>query len=239
MKRILTVLVLCIAAVTLGRPQTSPQFTLKTTTEVILVNVTAKDKSGEFVKDLKPEDFVIATGVQYSVRQFINWTAAELGMQLRWEGEGVNEVAYWNEKAIVRIDPRYFRPTEVETLLGDPANAKAKLGWEPNSTDFGFAAGSNTVTISRFTGGGVIVSVFGSAPEQMLPYLADAIARTLAAPGAAICEIFVDKEQAFAPKLSSKRLEDGTMVTAPLEDLAPFLPREELEANMLIPLMNG
>lgn len=80
------------------------------------------------------EDFVIATGVQYSVRQFINWTAAELGMQLRWEGKGVNEVAYWNEKAIVRIDPRYFRPTEVETLLGDPTKAKQKLGWVPEIT---------------------------------------------------------------------------------------------------------
>jgi GDPmannose 4,6-dehydratase len=76
-----------------------------------------------------PEDFVIATGPQYSVRQFINWTAAELGMQLRWEGEGVNDVAYWNKKAIVRIDPRYFRPTEVETMLGDPTKAKQKLGW--------------------------------------------------------------------------------------------------------------
>ncbi len=80
------------------------------------------------------EDFVIATGVQYSVRQFINWTAEALGMQLRWEGEGVSEVAYWNEKAIVRIDPRYFRPTEVETLLGDPSKAKQKLGWVPEIT---------------------------------------------------------------------------------------------------------
>ena len=82
----------------------------------------------------RPEDFVIATGVQYSVRQFINWTAAELGMQLRWEGEGVNEVAYWNDKAVIRIDPRYFRPTEVETLLGDPTKAKQKLGWVPEIT---------------------------------------------------------------------------------------------------------
>jgi GDPmannose 4,6-dehydratase len=79
----------------------------------------------------QPEDFVIATGVQYSVRQFINWSAETLGMQLRWEGKGVNEVAYWNEKKIVRIDPRYFRPTEVETLLGDPTKAKQKLGWVP------------------------------------------------------------------------------------------------------------
>jgi GDPmannose 4,6-dehydratase len=98
-----------------------------------------------------PEDFVIATGLQYSVRQFIKWTAEALGMQLRWEGEGVNEVAYWtncpepviasqarqstlNEQAVVRIDPRYFRPTEVETLLGDPTKAKIRLGWVPEIT---------------------------------------------------------------------------------------------------------
>ena len=81
-----------------------------------------------------PEDFVIATGVQYSVRQFIEKTAAALGMQIRWEGEGVNEVGYWNEKAVIRIDPRYFRPTEVETLLGDPTKAKEKLGWVPEIT---------------------------------------------------------------------------------------------------------
>jgi GDPmannose 4,6-dehydratase len=82
----------------------------------------------------KPEDFVIATGVQYSVRQFINWTAEELGMALRWQGVGVKEVAYWNEKPVVRIDPRYFRPTEVETLLGDPSKAKQKLAWVPEIT---------------------------------------------------------------------------------------------------------
>ncbi|MEY3787717.1 MAG: hypothetical protein RLZ75_1924, partial [Pseudomonadota bacterium] len=80
------------------------------------------------------EDFVIATGVQYSVRQFIEWTAEELGMPLRWEGEGVDEVGYWNDQAIVKIDPRYFRPTEVETLLGDPSKAKQKLGWVPEIT---------------------------------------------------------------------------------------------------------
>ena len=82
----------------------------------------------------QPEDFVIATGVQYSVRQFINWTAEALGMALRWEGQDVNEVAYWKEKPVVRIDPRYFRPTEVETLLGDPSKAKQKLGWVPEIT---------------------------------------------------------------------------------------------------------
>jgi GDPmannose 4,6-dehydratase len=90
------------------------------------------------------EDFVIATGKQYSVRQFIEWTAAELGMQLRWEGDGVNEVGYaviasearqsMTPCPIIRIDPRYFRPTEVETLLGDPSKAKQKLGWVPEIT---------------------------------------------------------------------------------------------------------
>ena len=79
----------------------------------------------------KPEDFVIATGVQYSVREFIEKAASILGMELRWEGEGVNEVGYWNKKPIIRVDPRYFRATEVETLLGDPRMAKKKLGWVP------------------------------------------------------------------------------------------------------------
>jgi GDPmannose 4,6-dehydratase len=93
-----------------------------------------------------PEDFVIATGVQYSVRQFILWAAAELGITVRFEGQGVDEVAtvvsVEGTKApavktgdiLVRIDPRYFRPTEVETLLGDPAKAKQKLGWVPEIT---------------------------------------------------------------------------------------------------------
>jgi len=80
------------------------------------------------------EDFVIATGMQYSVRQFIEWTVAELGMEIRWEGFGVDEVGYIDGKATVRIDPRYFRPTEVETLLGDSAKAKQKLGWAPEIT---------------------------------------------------------------------------------------------------------
>lgn len=94
----------------------------------------------------EPEDFVIATGVQYSVREFIDWTAKELGITLRFEGEGVEEtavvvaVARPNEvlvkpgDVVVRVDPRYFRPAEVETLLGDPAKAKAKLGWVPEIT---------------------------------------------------------------------------------------------------------
>jgi GDPmannose 4,6-dehydratase len=91
----------------------------------------------------KPEDFVIATGVQYSVRDFVNAAAKELGMQIRWEGEGVNEAGFLepcnlkpgtDQRAIVRVDPRYFRPTEVETLLGDPNKAKTKLGWTPRIT---------------------------------------------------------------------------------------------------------
>jgi GDPmannose 4,6-dehydratase len=82
----------------------------------------------------QPEDFVIATGVQYSVRQFIEWTAAELGMQIIWQGQGVDEVGSVNGQPIIRIDPRYFRPTEVETLLGDPTKAKQKLGWVPEIT---------------------------------------------------------------------------------------------------------
>lgn len=95
----------------------------------------------------KPEDFVIATGVQYSVRDFVNAAAAELGMKIRWEGCGADEKGYWENRAdshaspftphpslIVAVDPRYFRPTEVETLLGDPSKAKEKLGWTPKVT---------------------------------------------------------------------------------------------------------
>lgn len=83
----------------------------------------------------QPEDFVIATGVQYSVRDFINAAAKELGMQIRWEGDGVNEKGYdGNGKCVVATDQRYFRPTEVETLLGDSSNAKKKLGWTPKIT---------------------------------------------------------------------------------------------------------
>jgi GDPmannose 4,6-dehydratase len=83
----------------------------------------------------KPEDFVIATGVQYSVRDFINAAAKELGMTIRWEGEGVDEKGYAeNGKCIVAVDPRYFRPAEVETLLGDPSKAKEKLGWTPTTS---------------------------------------------------------------------------------------------------------
>lgn len=94
----------------------------------------------------KAEDYVIATGVQYSVRQFIEWSAAELGVTLRFEGEGADEIAVVADisgdaapalkagDVVVRVDPRYFRPAEVETLLGDPSKARDKLGWEPETT---------------------------------------------------------------------------------------------------------
>lgn len=97
----------------------------------------------------KPEDFVIASGLQFSVRQFINWTAEDLGLQLEWSGKGGDEVARISDsspalaatacplyagKVVVRIDLRYFRPAEVETLLGDPTKAREKLGWVPEIT---------------------------------------------------------------------------------------------------------
>jgi GDPmannose 4,6-dehydratase len=83
----------------------------------------------------KPEDFVIATGVQYSVRQFVDAAAKELGIQITWQGQGVDETGTdQHGKVIVKVDPRYFRPTEVETLLGDPTKAKEKLGWTPKTT---------------------------------------------------------------------------------------------------------
>jgi GDPmannose 4,6-dehydratase len=79
----------------------------------------------------QPEDFVIATGEQYSVRDFVNAAAKELGMEIRWQGQGVEEIGLWGDKPIVRVDPRYFRPTEVDTLLGDATKAREKLGWRP------------------------------------------------------------------------------------------------------------
>lgn len=98
----------------------------------------------------KPEDFVIATGVQHSVRDFVDAAAKELGISLRWQGEGVEETGIIDRidatatftpasslvpgNVVVRVDPRYFRPTEVETLLGDPAKAASLLGWRPQTS---------------------------------------------------------------------------------------------------------
>ena len=93
-----------------------------------------------------PEDFVIATGLQYSVREFIQWSARELGLTIEFSGSDVEEIgtvaaiegdlapALSVGDVFIRIDPRYFRPAEVETLLGDPAKAKEKLGWVPEIT---------------------------------------------------------------------------------------------------------
>ncbi len=78
-----------------------------------------------------PEDFVIATGVQHSVRDFVNAAAKEIDMQIHWRGKGLEEKGYLDGKCVVQVDARYFRPTEVETLLGDPTKAKEKLGWTP------------------------------------------------------------------------------------------------------------
>ena len=94
----------------------------------------------------QPEDFVIATGVQHSVRQFVEWSAAELGITLEFRGQGIDEQgvvsAVAGDKApcvkpgdvVVRVDPRYFRPAEVESLLGDATKAREKLGWVPEIT---------------------------------------------------------------------------------------------------------
>ena len=84
----------------------------------------------------QPDDFCIATGKQYTVRQFVEFAADYLDVKIRWEGEGIEEKGYnkQTDKLIVAVDKRYFRPTEVETLLGDPSKAKQKLGWEPKIT---------------------------------------------------------------------------------------------------------
>jgi GDPmannose 4,6-dehydratase len=120
----------------------------------------------------QPEDFVIATGEQHSVREFVVLAAAELGVHMRFEGQGVDEVGIVDRvegretkmvkgDVIVRVDPRYFRPTEVETLLGDPSKAHAKLGWRPTTTfsslvkemvrsDFQIARRDALVTLAGF-----------------------------------------------------------------------------------------
>ena len=81
----------------------------------------------------KPDDYVIATGQQYSVKEFINFTAKELGIVIKWKGRGINERGYWNSKCIIEIDKEYFRPTEVNSLKGDSSKARKVLGWKPNT----------------------------------------------------------------------------------------------------------
>ena len=84
----------------------------------------------------EPDDYVIATGEQHSVREFVEEAAPIFGMKIEWMGEGLDEVGYdWNTKrTVIRVNKRYFRPAEVESLLGDPTKAKEKLGWEPTTT---------------------------------------------------------------------------------------------------------
>ena len=81
----------------------------------------------------KPDDYVIATGQQYSVKEFINFTAKELGILIQWKGRGINEKGYWKNKCIIEIDKEYFRPTEVNSLKGDSSKARKVLGWKPNT----------------------------------------------------------------------------------------------------------
>ena len=85
-----------------------------------------------------PEDYVIATGEQHSVRDFVERAFKTVKIIIGWKGEGVEEVGYDMDtnQVLVEIDPKYYRPTEVDTLLGDPSKAKAKLGWNPNETSF-------------------------------------------------------------------------------------------------------
>ncbi len=82
----------------------------------------------------RPEDFVIASGIQHSVREFVEAAAGELGMSMQWRGEAADEVGSYGDRVIVRVDPRYFRPTEVDTLLGDASKARAKLNWQPKTS---------------------------------------------------------------------------------------------------------
>ena len=79
----------------------------------------------------KPEDYVIATGIQHSVKDFLNVAAKALDMKIDWDGKNISETGRLNGKTIIKVDPRYFRPTEVDTLLGDATKAKKKLKWHP------------------------------------------------------------------------------------------------------------
>jgi GDPmannose 4,6-dehydratase len=89
----------------------------------------------------QPEDFVIATGEQHSVREFVELAAAEIGLTIRWRGEGAQEEGYDAEgKCIVKVDPKYFRPAEVDSLLGDASKARLKLGWSPKTTFAGLVS---------------------------------------------------------------------------------------------------
>ena len=79
----------------------------------------------------KPDDYVISTGKQFTVKKFIEISAKKLDMKIKWTGKGINEKCIWNNKVIIKIDRKYFRPTEVESLRGDYKRAKKILGWKP------------------------------------------------------------------------------------------------------------
>jgi GDPmannose 4,6-dehydratase len=85
----------------------------------------------KILQQKKADDYVISTGKQYSVKNFINLVAKELKMKITWKGKGINEKGYWGNKIIILIDKKYFRPTEVESLLGDSTKARKQLGWKP------------------------------------------------------------------------------------------------------------
>ena len=86
------------------------------------------------LQNKKPDDFVIATGKQHSVKEFVNIAAKCLGMKIEWKGKGINEVGFYKNKKIIKIDPKYFRPTEVDSLIGDARKAQKVLGWKPEIT---------------------------------------------------------------------------------------------------------
>ena len=87
----------------------------------------------KMLQNKKPKDYVIATGKQYSVKEFINLVCKELNIKIIWKGKNQNEKGYWNKKPIIQIDQKYYRPTEVNSLRGDFSLAKKELGWKPKT----------------------------------------------------------------------------------------------------------
>ena len=102
------------------------------------LDLTRQDEVEKFFEIEKPEDFVIATGEQYSVRDFCDVAFREVGIEIEWQGEGINEKGIDKKtgRVLIEVDPKYFRPSEVDTLLGDPTKAKEVLGWNPRKTSF-------------------------------------------------------------------------------------------------------
>ena len=198
---------------------------------------------------------VQAAKLKQGQRLYSNSGAASMGYDLpatigAWHAMGLNAGSYPGRIICMAGDGSIMQNLqELQTIVGQKIPAKIFLynnsGYhsirQSQQAHFdGFSVGCGPDSGVTFPDFGKIATAFGFAYTHTSDHsdMREAIARTLAADGPAICEIMVDKAQNFAPKLSSKRLPDGTMVTAPLEDLSPFLPREELEANMLIPLLN-